>query len=162
MVTILKIVSKVRLEAFMWGAGTAIGELPPYFMARTARLSGQKLEDEEELEDEESRWYPVKQTIKTLVERVGFLGILACASVCLQIAIQLSCTHTDAFHSPFQIPNPLFDFAGFACGHFLVPFWTFFGATLIGKAVIKVHIQMLFVIVAFNEHHFEYFVDKIK
>lgn len=65
----------------MWGAGTAIGELPPYFMARTARLSGEKLEDEEE--DKDSKWYPVKQTIKTLVERVGFLGILACASVCV-------------------------------------------------------------------------------
>lgn len=24
----------------MWGAGTALGELPPYFMARAARLSG--------------------------------------------------------------------------------------------------------------------------
>lgn len=23
----------------MWGAGTALGELPPYFMARAARLS---------------------------------------------------------------------------------------------------------------------------
>ena len=32
--------SKVRVEAFCWGAGTAIGELPPYFMARAARLSG--------------------------------------------------------------------------------------------------------------------------
>lgn len=40
-----------------------------------------------------------------------------------------------------QIPNPLFDLAGITCGHFLVPFWTFFGATLIGKAVIKMHIQ---------------------
>jgi len=51
----------------------------------------------------------------------------------------------------FQIPNPLFDLAGITCGHFLVPFWTFFGATLIGKAVIKMHIQKLFVIIAFNE-----------
>lgn len=50
-----------------------------------------------------------------------------------------------------QIPNPLFDLAGITCGHFLVPFWTFFGATLIGKAVIKMHIQKLFVIIAFNE-----------
>jgi large-conductance mechanosensitive channel len=33
----------------------------------------------------------------------------------------------------------------------LVPFWTFFGATLIGKAIIKMHIQKLFVIIAFNE-----------
>ena len=31
--------SKVRLEAMMCGAGTALGELPPYFMARAARLS---------------------------------------------------------------------------------------------------------------------------
>lgn len=50
-----------------------------------------------------------------------------------------------------QIPNPLFDLAGITCGHFLVPFWTFFGATLIGKAVIKMMIQQVFVIVAFNE-----------
>ena len=64
----------------MWGAGTAIGELPPYFMARAARLSGQKLEVEKE--DEDSRWYPFKLAIKALVERVGFIGILLCASVC--------------------------------------------------------------------------------
>ncbi len=50
-----------------------------------------------------------------------------------------------------QIPNPLFDLAGITCGHFLVPFWTFFGATLIGKAVVKMHIQKFFVIFAFNE-----------
>ena len=31
------IMSKIRLECFMWGAGTALGELPPYFMARAAR-----------------------------------------------------------------------------------------------------------------------------
>lgn len=31
----------------MWGAGTALGELPPYFMARAARLSGQEPDDEE-------------------------------------------------------------------------------------------------------------------
>ena len=41
-----------------------------------------------------------------------------------------------------QIPNPLFDLAGITCGHFLVPFWTFFGATLIGKAIVKMHIQV--------------------
>lgn len=33
------------------GAGTALGELPPYFMARAARLSGQIDEEEEELEE---------------------------------------------------------------------------------------------------------------
>uniref|UniRef100_A0A2P2I0M1 Vacuole membrane protein 1-like n=1 Tax=Hirondellea gigas TaxID=1518452 RepID=A0A2P2I0M1_9CRUS len=138
--TIFAIMSKVRLEAFMWGTGTALGELPPYFMARGARLSGYDPEDEEMAEFEELQrlkdrpedmsWLDrVKLSVEKLVERVGFFGILACAS----------------------IPNPLFDLAGITCGHFLVPFWTFFGATLIGKAVIKMHIQKLFVIIAFNE-----------
>lgn len=49
--------------------------------------------------------------------------------------------------------------AGITCGHFLVPFWTFFGATLIGKAVIKMHIQKVFVIIAFNESLIEKAVD---
>jgi hypothetical protein len=31
----------------MWGAGTAMGELPPYFMAKAARLSGEEPDDEE-------------------------------------------------------------------------------------------------------------------
>ena len=38
-ITLWSIMAKVRLEAMMWGAGTALGELPPYFMARAARLS---------------------------------------------------------------------------------------------------------------------------
>ncbi|KAK3888257.1 hypothetical protein Pcinc_007675 [Petrolisthes cinctipes] len=145
--SILTIMSKVRLEAFMWGAGTALGELPPYFMARGARLSGHDPEDEEMAEFEElqrlkeqpgeASWLDrAKLSVEKLVERVGFFGILACAS----------------------IPNPLFDLAGITCGHFLVPFWTFFGATLIGKAVIKMHIQKLFVIIAFNESLLEWAV----
>lgn len=139
------IMSKVRMEAVMWGAGTAIGELPPYFMARAARLSGASLEDDEfeEIEEliHEKQQHPdnmglmerAKLYVHNLVQKVGFFGILACAS----------------------IPNPLFDLAGITCGHFLIPFWTFFGATLIGKAVIKMHIQKLFVIFLFSVHHVE-------
>ncbi|XP_061637734.1 vacuole membrane protein 1 isoform X2 [Phyllopteryx taeniolatus] len=52
-ISLFSIMSKVRLEAFMWGAGTAIGELPPYFMARAARQSGADPEDEEYEEFEE-------------------------------------------------------------------------------------------------------------
>lgn len=35
------------------GVGTAIGELPPYFMARAARLSGTEPDDEDYQEFEE-------------------------------------------------------------------------------------------------------------
>ena len=75
-----------------------------------------------------------------LVHRAGFFGILAAAS----------------------IPNPLFDLAGITCGHFLIPFWTFFGATLIGKAVVKMHIQKVFIIFLFSKHHVDSLLDIIK
>ncbi|PNJ65721.1 VMP1 isoform 7, partial [Pongo abelii] len=127
------------------GIGTAIGELPPYFMARAARLSGAEPDDEEYQEFEEMLEHAesaqdfasrAKLAVQKLVQKVGFFGILACAS----------------------IPNPLFDLAGITCGHFLVPFWTFFGATLIGKAIIKMHIQKIFVIITFSKHIVEQMV----
>ncbi|KAK0099040.1 hypothetical protein PV326_008354 [Microctonus aethiopoides] len=141
---ILNIMRKVRVESMMWGAGTALGELPPYFMARAARNSRQSDKDHEhdqedlkELEALEAMesgenvplMMRLKLAMKHFVQKAGFLGILACAS----------------------IPNPLFDLAGLTCGHYRIPFWTFFGATLIGKAIVKMHIQQLAVIVAFNE-----------
>ncbi|CAG9821447.1 unnamed protein product [Phaedon cochleariae] len=152
-ISILSIMAKVRLEAMCWGAGTALGELPPYFMARAARLSGLDPDDEdddlkelEELEKKKKNKDTLtlmergKLFVEEIVQKVGFLGILACAS----------------------IPNPLFDLAGITCGHFLVPFWTFFGATLIGKAIIKMHIQKLFVIIAFNETLIETAIERLQ
>ncbi|XP_035702629.1 vacuole membrane protein 1 isoform X2 [Folsomia candida] len=140
-VSVYDIICKVRWESLMWGFGTALGELPPFFMARAARVSGmvddEDLEKFAELLQRKKRGDPKSLSIiergklfmEDLVEKVGFWGILACAS----------------------IPNPLFDLAGITCGHFLVPFTTFFGATVIGKAIIKAHLQMAFVILAFNQ-----------
>jgi hypothetical protein len=48
LMTIWQILSKVRVEAFCWGVGTALGELPPYFMARAHRLSGYDPDEEED------------------------------------------------------------------------------------------------------------------
>ena len=147
--TIWTIMSKVRIESFCWGFGTVLGELPPYFMARAHRLSGYDPDDD----DDEDEFLELQQRnpkdlnifdraklgIERLIGRGGFFGVLACASV----------------------PNPLFDLAGITCDHFLVPFWTFFGATVIGKALIKIHIQKLFVIFAFNESLIEAAVSHI-
>lgn len=52
-------------------------------------------------------------------ERNGFLGIYLLASW----------------------PNAAFDMCGMACGWLEMPFWTFFGATMLGKGFTKVTIQ---------------------
>ncbi|KAE8678958.1 Vacuole membrane protein KMS1 [Hibiscus syriacus] len=49
-----------------------------------------------------------------------------------------------------SVPNPLFDLAGIMCGQFGIPFWKFFLATLLGKAIIKTHIQTVFIISVCN------------
>lgn len=60
-----------------------------------------------------------KLVVYESIQAYGFWAVLAAAS----------------------IPNPLFDLAGLTCGHFGIPFGTFFAATFLGKAVIKVAIQ---------------------
>lgn len=164
--------SKVRWEAIAWGFGTALGELPPYFISRAHRLAGDSqddmLEEFEELEDlapeldeettdqngqqqnqvaapqVQNRRHSVIGSVKGnmvhFMKRMGFFGILACAS----------------------IPNPLFDLAGIICGYSLISFWTFFGATVLGKAVIKMHMQQLVVIIVFNEKYVQTLLEACK
>lgn len=50
--TFFALYKAVFLEAFLWGAGTAIGELPPYFVARAASQAGQQTEEIESVLDE--------------------------------------------------------------------------------------------------------------
>lgn len=143
-----QILQKVEWSCLLWGAGTAIGELPPYFVARQARLSGEKISELNEINDSDSAnnknknslMSRIKKKIYDYVQNFGFFAILIFAS----------------------IPNPLFDLAGLTCGHFLIPFWTFFGATLIGKSLIKSNIQGMFYIAIFNRVTLEYissFID---
>jgi hypothetical protein len=51
-VPVLSIYWAVIIEAFLWGLGTAIGELPPYYVARAASLAGRKHEELAEMIDE--------------------------------------------------------------------------------------------------------------
>ncbi|KAG6757488.1 hypothetical protein POTOM_037800 [Populus tomentosa] len=135
-VPITSILFQVQIEAILWGVGTALGELPPYFISRAARISGSKLDAMEELDaslDENSgiiatRLTAIKHWLLTHSQHLNFFTILVLASV----------------------PNPLFDLAGIMCGQFGVPFWKFFAATLIGKAIVKTHIQTIFIISVCN------------
>ncbi|KAI4345618.1 hypothetical protein L6164_012720 [Bauhinia variegata] len=132
-VPLSSILPQVQVEAILWGVGTAIGELPPYFISRAARLSGSKVDAMEELDPEDKGFMAkhlnkIKHWLLTHSQHLNFLTILVLASV----------------------PNPLFDLAGIMCGQFGIPFWKFFISTLIGKAIIKTHIQTVFIISVCN------------
>eukprot|EP01129_Flabellula_baltica_P007329 TRINITY_DN2835_c0_g1_i2.p1 TRINITY_DN2835_c0_g1~~TRINITY_DN2835_c0_g1_i2.p1 ORF type:complete len:342 (-),score=64.02 TRINITY_DN2835_c0_g1_i2:146-1171(-) len=146
----LEIYIMVWFEAFLWGAGTAIGELPPYFVAYSHRRSGKNLREVMGEDEDEGTismvfgWFQNKGPIgKSLL-------ILAFAS----------------------IPNPLFDLAGLISGYLMLPFLQFFLPTLIGffflliltlagKAVIKVSIQVAFIILIFNTTTLEYVIGVV-
>lgn len=144
-VPLLDILQEVHWEAILWGIGTALGELPPYFVSRgAARMSGMSLRRVEDLgprssaESRESAISGLLNKLKFWVlvrfRKFNFWTILIFASV----------------------PNPLFDVAGMMCGHLNVQFWKFFIPTLVGKAIIKTHIQTVFVIALCNNQLMEH------
>jgi len=45
-----QIIQSLELECFLWGLGTALGELPPYFIAKAARMANKKAEELEEMD----------------------------------------------------------------------------------------------------------------
>ena len=60
-----------------------------------------------------------------------------------ETSVQVTLSLSPSSHSHTIPPSSLSlsltptDLCGICCGHYLMPFWTFFGATFIGKAVIR-------------------------
>ncbi|MEN2498723.1 MAG: Vacuolar membrane protease [Marteilia pararefringens] len=145
---------KVFSYSFAWGIGTALGELPPYLIAKSIhklvklpikRLSmtrqsinfirRESLDNSLDLLEENTdnsivlqKKNYIEQKIGYLIKSYGFIAIIVLSSV----------------------PNPFFDVAGIACGHFDVSLPTFLSATLIGKAIIKSQVQTLFMITSID------------
>lgn len=138
-VTFLGLFLKALLPAILWGCGTAAGEIPPYAIslaARNAREANSQFEEIQAGIDENSGSASALLSLKSRIEawmvrflkENGFWGVLAMAAW----------------------PNAFFDLCGICCGHFGMPFWTFFSATLIGKGFIKVPLQILALVTAFG------------
>lgn len=130
-----KVLARVMVPAMIWGCGTAVGEIPPYAVSRAAALAGEKDEEYEEFlrEADEGSNNPLmkmKVWMVNFVKNYGFWGVLAMSAW----------------------PNAAFDLVGVACGHLGVPFMTFFVATLIGKAFIKVNGQCIFFVYWFRNN----------
>ncbi|KAF8049758.1 hypothetical protein N665_2124s0011 [Sinapis alba] len=143
-VPLSSILPQVQTEAILWGLGTALGELPPYFISRAASLSGGKMEELETCAGDCTgfigrRVSQIKGWLLSHSQYLNFFTILVLASV----------------------PNPLFDLAGIMCGQFEKPFWEFFLATLLGKAIIKTHIQTVFIICVCNNQLLDWIENEL-
>lgn len=127
---------KVLPWCILWGAGTAIGEIPPYALSYAAALQGKKQDELEEVSkfDVLNR---MKDWMLDKIQKYGFWAILLLAAW----------------------PNMAFDLCGMACGQFLTPFWVFFGATFVGKALIKVNGQAVFFVALFSGDNIERFLQ---
>lgn len=139
-------------SSILWGVGTAIGEIPPYLLSYQAAKAGKASADQyQELEVLERKFSvdyeqsrsmlgkvmarvhvltnKMKQWMLHFIEKHGFWGIFILSAY----------------------PNAAFDLCGICCGHFLMPFWEFFGATLLGKGVVKVAGQTSFFVGLFRK-----------
>jgi len=134
-VGIVALFFKCAPECFIWGAGTAAGEIPPYWVSYLAASSGkasEEMQEIEELETTEVAWWDyfsmMKRWMVRFLKQHGFMGVFIMSAW----------------------PNAAFDLCGICCGHFMMPFWTFFGATLAGKAGVKSMLQCLFFVIIFS------------
>ena len=101
---------------FLWGVGTALGEVPPYFVAAAIK---DKLQFDAYFKGQTK--YCLDIIVHYLL-KYRFLTIMILASW----------------------PNATFDMCGMACGFYKIPFSTFIGATILGKAFIKAPTQLYF------------------
>ncbi|CCW68734.1 unnamed protein product [Phytomonas sp. Hart1] len=133
--SILDCVRKVLPACVAWGFGTALGELPPYALSYAAAKQGRKQHELEQVFSYNILNYMKDWTLRN-IKRYGFFAVLLLSAW----------------------PNMAFDLCGMACGQFLMPFWTFFIATVIGKALIKVTLQSVFFVTLFSGHNVENFI----
>jgi len=142
-VTMLRLWALVTVQCILWGAGTAIGELPPYYVSRAARTAGRKDSDfEKELEDARNSndlFSRMKVWTIDFTERNGFVGVFLLAAW----------------------PNAAFDMCGMCCGYLLMPFWTFFLACACGKGLVKVNLQALFFVNLFGSGFFQVILSAV-
>ncbi|KAL4428854.1 hypothetical protein ABPG77_005292 [Micractinium sp. CCAP 211/92] len=151
------IYKKVIPTAVLWGAGTALGEIPPYAISYHAAKAGKRSAEVEAMlgvrdasggaSASGGRAGPLtllvnrmKTWMLNFIQSHGFWGILLLAAY----------------------PNAAFDLCGICCGHFQMPFWEFFGATLIGKGAIKIAGQTAFFVALFREQTRERVFDALE
>ena len=207
---------KILLPCIVQAAGTAIGEIPPYVMARAARLASiESGNDGDErytaapssplgrgvrrqvsfrdsdndsdgsssparsppsltpVSDQKGASGSMKRTRADSVDSIGLPdeleqesetstgGVMGPSSVRFFNMFKrwtIDFLHVYGFYGVLALasfPNIAFDLCGVCCGHFLMPFWNFFIATLLGKAVIRNSYQSLVYVALCTEAYLE-------
>ena len=118
---------KVLPITILWGAGCAIGEVPPFYIAQNLKKTGKKIEHYLNNNSRILKW--INDSIIKLLKKHDFTTILFLASW----------------------PNMFFDMCGMAAGYYGITLKTFLSATMIGKALIKSPMQILFIILVVNK-----------
>ena len=130
---------RAAVPGFFSGAGSAVGELVPFFLARAARRAGADpfavIEEEEAAADDEA---PARRP------RLPLLAARTRARLEAALA-------DGAFWKIFvlaALPNPFFDLCGLVCGSLDVSLGTYFGACFAAKALVRTPLQTMFVALA--------------
>ena len=134
------VVLKVLPVFIVWGCGTAIGEVPPYFIAFMAKSAGENNPDMEDIDDIRSKTDPISKMqvwMLDFMEWGGFWGIVLMAAW----------------------PNAAFDMCGIVCGTLLLPLWMFLGATMVGKGFMKAPMQAFFFVAMFRQSTANYILS---
>eukprot|EP00760_Papus_ankaliazontas_P038511 PhM_4_TR9156/c0_g1_i1/m.28488/K21248/VMP1; vacuole membrane protein 1 len=137
----MSLLFKVLPWMFIWGCGTAFGEIPPYAVSYAAAMRGQNtLEEDDEATNAVARFMTgMKNWTINQIKKYGFWAVFFLAAY----------------------PNAAFDMCGMACGQFLMPFWEFITATLLGKGFVKVFFQGYFFVVLFSGDSMSYILDHV-
>ena len=130
---------RAAVPGFFSGAGSAVGELVPFFLARAARRAGADpfavIEEEEAAADDEA---PARRPR---------LPLLAARTRARLEAALADGTFWKIFVLA-ALPNPFFDLCGLVCGSLDVSLGTYFGACFAAKALVRTPLQTMFVALA--------------
>ena len=123
---ILLILLKSLYATVFWGIGTALGEIPPYYIAYKHAISKKHKNINKYVDSLPINDFMKYSTLKIIdfLKKYSFKTILICASY----------------------PNLTFDACGIAAGLSLLPLKDFIIPTIIGKGFIKAPIQIFLII----------------
>ncbi|KAJ1606674.1 hypothetical protein OIY81_1633 [Cryptosporidium canis] len=181
-VSLFSILLKILPYTFLWGFGTALGELPPYAAAFAASKSrrNNKLRELKRKERgsferrdsstidsiDESAFEINKELLPDDEETPGDEKETGIRHYLMSLTKRCIVTLIDRFggYGVFILscwPNLMFDLCGIICGHYLMNFWTFFIPLVLGKGIVKVFFQTLLLIFLFSNQFENKHVDII-